>query len=572
MYKVILALIIGLIPLSADTMHGELDNGIHYLFTDDNVHGSEAVTVELIIPTGTAFESDETAGYNELIKRVVFWGTESFDRKAIIDTLEQCGLEVHPDCIATVGEERTLFQITIPNQKSELIPVAIHLLAELSQKALLTNEAIEIEKKNSEELSIKSILPKSLREFYQSWYRPDHFAKNDLHAMLIHVHGNVPFEISLDWIESAFLLNEPLFITNGLEISSYTTDVDLSETDYIVVDDKIFMAEPWALQTQSFNFWTGMFFFTAAAAGLVAGLCGFYPALSIPASILVIVFGGVCVGKSHLNDPEYVKACRVDDLSGTFTRAYKNGHYRYTLTPRESRRLFIHEHYYSPNIETISQVYDLYSPDFTCLFTSDEIGELRSFVHEYRKEVNELTRIRDNIEEALQNALKKARNARDTKLEESKSAYDNNFSIVRERSIRRTRDQHIQKYKDDYTRAIKNIDSDEELERLKKIRDDAIQAVNDWYEQQINQDLLHGVEVAKETLRNSQARIHREYEEKVEEIKYKMGYQAAIEEYKAQLKETKARYNDYLVELLSGMDPDEEKVDDYLIHPTLRTF
>jgi len=196
-------------PLPTDTRikKGVLENGMTYYLHSTDVTKNVA-SYYIIQNVGSILENDNQQGLAHFLEHMAFNGTENFKGKGILDTFQKKGLIFGKDINAYTSFDETVYNVDNIPTTPELIETGLQVLFDWSNHLLLTDEEIDSERgvikeewrtRQSGQMRIlqKSLqtklnnskyayrLPiglmdivenfeyKTLRDFYQDWYRTD---------------------------------------------------------------------------------------------------------------------------------------------------------------------------------------------------------------------------------------------------------------------------------------------------------------------------------------------------------------------------------------------------------------
>lgn len=239
------------ISLPEGTVEGWLSNGLHYLILENSVPESR-IEFRLVMRVGSLQEADNQKGAAHFLEHVAFGGTKHYPKRSLVEYLESLGMKYGRDINAVTGFDRTIYMFGVPTDKNkeETIDKSLLILRDWLDGMALDTDKVEREKGIIlEELrgydlgddfydlkigqgrfkdrmplgeidDIKSMTPKTLNEYYTTWYRPSL-------ATLVIVGDISPAEIevkikekfsSLRKGEDTSLISYPLVYDKGLHI------------------------------------------------------------------------------------------------------------------------------------------------------------------------------------------------------------------------------------------------------------------------------------------------------------------------------------------------------------------
>ena len=195
------------IPTDPNVRVGRLSNGLTY-YIQKNAKPENKIELRLAVNVGATAERDDQQGLAHFMEHMAFNGTKSFRKNDLISYLQSIGVSFGADLNAYTGFDETVYMLSIPTEKPELVDKGLLILSEWASAVTLDPEEIKKERgvvleelrlgtgaeqrmrdryfgkifKGSvyaERLPIgkKEILekfdPKVLVDFYEDWYRPD---------------------------------------------------------------------------------------------------------------------------------------------------------------------------------------------------------------------------------------------------------------------------------------------------------------------------------------------------------------------------------------------------------------
>ena len=196
-------------PLKFDPQvrRGQLENGLTY-YVRQNSKPSNRVELRLVIKAGSVLEEDDQQGLAHFVEHMAFNGTEHFEKHELVDYLESIGMSFGADLNAYTGFDETVYMLQLPTDDPESIDKGFRILSDWACCLALDGEEIDKERgvvveewrlrrgagqrvrdkqfpvlfhgsRYAERLPIgkKDVLDtfdhERLRNFYQTWYRPD---------------------------------------------------------------------------------------------------------------------------------------------------------------------------------------------------------------------------------------------------------------------------------------------------------------------------------------------------------------------------------------------------------------
>ncbi|MGH9949071.1 MAG: M16 family metallopeptidase [Pyrinomonadaceae bacterium] len=195
------------IPTDPNVRIGKLGNGLTY-YIRKNSKPENKVELRLAVNVGSTSERNDQQGLAHFLEHMAFNGTKNFQKNELVSFLQSIGVRFGADLNAYTSFDETVYILSIPTEKKELIDKGLLVLNDWASSITLDPEEIQKERgvvleelrlgtgaeqrmrdryfpkifKGSayaERLPIghKEILekfdPKLLTEFYEDWYRPD---------------------------------------------------------------------------------------------------------------------------------------------------------------------------------------------------------------------------------------------------------------------------------------------------------------------------------------------------------------------------------------------------------------
>ncbi|MCF8359019.1 MAG: insulinase family protein [Prolixibacteraceae bacterium] len=195
-------------PIDPEIRYGILDNGLTY-FIRHNKEPKERASFYIIQNVGALLEEDNQNGLAHFLEHMAFNGTEHFEGKGILNTLEKHGVAFGRNINAYTSFNETVYNLSdVPTTHPGLVDTCLLVLHDWSNYLLLTEEEINLERgvineewrtrrtpsfrmrnqwfpvlfKGSkwaerdvigDTTVIRYHDPETLRDFYHDWYRTD---------------------------------------------------------------------------------------------------------------------------------------------------------------------------------------------------------------------------------------------------------------------------------------------------------------------------------------------------------------------------------------------------------------
>jgi zinc protease len=196
-----------LIPTDPAIKTGKLDNGLTWYVRRNGVP-SDRVELWLVVNAGSILEDEDQRGLAHFVEHMAFNGTQHFAKQELVKYLESIGMRFGADVNASTSFDETVYTLTIPTDKPELVDKGVQILEDWAHGLTFDPEEVDKERgvvieewrlgrgasarisdqqipvlfqgsRYAERVPIgkKEILetatPETLRRFYKDWYRPD---------------------------------------------------------------------------------------------------------------------------------------------------------------------------------------------------------------------------------------------------------------------------------------------------------------------------------------------------------------------------------------------------------------
>ncbi len=200
-----------LLPADENVVIGELDNGLVYYLRHNDSPG-ERLEARLVVKAGSVNDPDSAAGAAHFLEHMLFNGTERYPDNELEQVLRDAGVKLGPDLNAYTSFDQTVYWLSVSTVVPGAVNTAFDVLSEWAHAASITEQGTVAERgivhdeyllRTSsglgrvellvEELriagtpyegkrpignpdAIKSMTAQTLRDFYDSWYRPSNMA------------------------------------------------------------------------------------------------------------------------------------------------------------------------------------------------------------------------------------------------------------------------------------------------------------------------------------------------------------------------------------------------------------
>lgn len=188
-------------------LFGRLDNGFGYVLMK-NTEPKSRVSIKLAVLTGSLHERDDQRGLAHYLEHMAFNGSAHFPPGELIKYFQSIGMRFGNDVNAQTGFDSTIYQLLLPEGKKEHLDKGLTVMADYAGSLFLLPEEIEKERGvilsekqardsvgyrtfkeslkffadnarvafrlpiGTEEV-IKAANQENIRDFYETWYRPD---------------------------------------------------------------------------------------------------------------------------------------------------------------------------------------------------------------------------------------------------------------------------------------------------------------------------------------------------------------------------------------------------------------
>jgi zinc protease len=196
------------VPLEPEVRYGVLDNGMTY-YIRHNEEPKERASFYIIQNVGALLEEDNQNGLAHFLEHMAFNGTQHFEGKGILNTLEKHGVKFGDNINAFTAFTETVYNLSeVPTTHVGLIDTCLLVLHDWSHYLSLTDKEINLERgvlteewrtrRNANfrmrsqwfpvlfkgsKYAVRDVIgdttvirysnPETLRNFYHDWYRTD---------------------------------------------------------------------------------------------------------------------------------------------------------------------------------------------------------------------------------------------------------------------------------------------------------------------------------------------------------------------------------------------------------------
>jgi zinc protease len=198
------------IPLDAAVHTGTLPNGLRY-FIRQNPRPEKRIALRLAVKAGSLFEADDQQGLAHLIEHMAFNGSAHFKPGELVSYFESMGARLGPHVNAYTSFDETVYMLDLPSDSADVVTKGLQAMSDFAGGLTLDPEQIDKERgvvieewrgrlgagsriseqqlpvlyyqsRYAQRLPIgkpeilRSAPAQRLRDFYDTWYRPERMA------------------------------------------------------------------------------------------------------------------------------------------------------------------------------------------------------------------------------------------------------------------------------------------------------------------------------------------------------------------------------------------------------------
>ncbi|MFA6008334.1 MAG: insulinase family protein [Desulfobacteraceae bacterium] len=209
---------------------GTFENGLTYVLKK-NQEPRNRVSMHLVIRAGSVQERDDQRGVAHYLEHMLFNGSENFPPGELVKYFQNIGMQFGDDANAHTGFNETVYDVLLPGGDSKNLEDGLKVMKDYAKGALLLESEVQREKNiilaekrdrdsadyrtfeaviafelpdmilakrlpiGTEEV-IKSVDRNTLKDYYDTWYRPD--------KMTLVMVGDFEPDMAKDLIQKAF--------------------------------------------------------------------------------------------------------------------------------------------------------------------------------------------------------------------------------------------------------------------------------------------------------------------------------------------------------------------------------
>lgn len=272
------------LPVDKSIKKGVLENGITYYLHSTDVT-KDVASYYIIQNVGSILEKDNQQGLAHFLEHMAFNGTEHFKGKALLNKMQEHGLEFGKDINAYTAFDETVYNIDNVPTTPDLIETGLTALRDWSNYLLLTDEEIDAERgvikeewrtrqngqmrvlqktigtmaNNSKYANrlpiglmdiVENFKYKALRDFYHDWYRTDlqaiaivgDFDVNEMEAKIKAKFSSIPAVIDAPERYNVFIDdNEDMLYDIAMDEEVATSNISLTIRHEKSLKDQTFL-------------------------------------------------------------------------------------------------------------------------------------------------------------------------------------------------------------------------------------------------------------------------------------------------------------------------------------------
>jgi zinc protease len=130
------------IPTDPNVRIGKLSNGLTY-YIQKNAKPENKVELRLAVNVGSTAERDDQQGLAHFLEHMAFNGTKSFKKNELVSYLQSIGVRFGADLNAYTSFDETVYMLSIPTEKKELLDKGLLVLSDWASAITLDPEEIQ---------------------------------------------------------------------------------------------------------------------------------------------------------------------------------------------------------------------------------------------------------------------------------------------------------------------------------------------------------------------------------------------------------------------------------------------
>lgn len=124
---------------------GQLPNGLRYAVRA-NAEPKGRASLRLVVCSGSFMETEAQRGLAHFLEHMAFNGSEHFPANTLVETLQRFGMSFGGDTNAFTSYDRTVYQLELPDTKSETVDEGFRIFADYAGGLLLQTKEIDDER------------------------------------------------------------------------------------------------------------------------------------------------------------------------------------------------------------------------------------------------------------------------------------------------------------------------------------------------------------------------------------------------------------------------------------------
>src|SRR5205807_5326544 len=132
-------------PVDPEITIGKFANGMRY-YIRRNKKPEKRAELRLVVKAGSILEDDDQQGLAHLVEHMAFDGTKHFPEKDMLSFVESLGMRWGPDLNAYTSFDETVYMLTVPTDKPEMMDRALLILEDWAHKVSFDPTEVEKER------------------------------------------------------------------------------------------------------------------------------------------------------------------------------------------------------------------------------------------------------------------------------------------------------------------------------------------------------------------------------------------------------------------------------------------
>src|SRR5438105_3014770 len=132
-------------PVDPEITMGKFANGMRY-YIRRNKKPEKRAELRLVVKAGSILEDDDQQGLAHLVEHMAFDGTKHFPKKEMLSFVESLGMRWGPDLNAYTSFDETVYMLTVPTDKPEMMDRALLILEDWAHNVSFDPTEVEKER------------------------------------------------------------------------------------------------------------------------------------------------------------------------------------------------------------------------------------------------------------------------------------------------------------------------------------------------------------------------------------------------------------------------------------------